>query len=93
MSRREEENIRNYNKRRNSCVGHWLKRWCLLVDVLKGMLKGKRERERKCYHLLDVNAMSWHTIYRSCERMKRAAEDTQTWRVDMPRPIYRQNIR
>ena len=34
-------------KRKRNWLGHWLRRNCLLKDVLEGMINGKKVRGRK----------------------------------------------
>ena len=50
-------------------MGHWLRRNCLLKDVLEGMVNGKKARGRRRYQMID-NFMI-NGLY---EVMKRKAE-------------------
>ena len=34
-------------------LGHWLRRNCLLIAALEGMVNGKNVRGRRRYHMLD----------------------------------------
>ena len=37
-------------KRKRNCLGHWLRRNCMLKDVLEGMVNGKKVRVGRRYH-------------------------------------------
>ena len=36
-------------KRKRNCLGHWLRRNCLLKEALEGMVNGKKVRGRRRY--------------------------------------------
>ena len=40
-------------KRKRNCLGHWLRRNCLLKDALEGKLNGKKVRGRRRYQMID----------------------------------------
>ena len=40
-------------KRKRNCLGHWLRRNCLLKDALEGMVNGKKVRVRRRYQIID----------------------------------------
>ena len=40
-------------KRERNWLGYWLRRNCLLKDVLEGMVNGKKVRGRKRYQMID----------------------------------------
>ena len=40
-------------KRERNCLGHWLRRNCLLKNVLEGMVNGKKIRGRRRYQMID----------------------------------------
>ncbi|KAJ4440032.1 hypothetical protein ANN_08163 [Periplaneta americana] len=40
-------------KRKRNWLGHWLRRNCLLKDALKGIVNGRRVRDRKIYQMTD----------------------------------------
>ncbi|KAJ4444950.1 hypothetical protein ANN_06749 [Periplaneta americana] len=40
-------------KRKRNWLGHWLRRNCLLKNVLEGMVNGRRVRSRRRYQMID----------------------------------------
>ena len=62
-------------KRKRNCLGHWLRRNCLLKDALEGMVNGKKVRGRR-YQMID-NIMV-NGLY---EDTKRKAEKRVEWRL------------
>ena len=40
-------------KRKTNWLGHWLRRNCLLQDVLEGMVEGKKVRGLRRYQMID----------------------------------------
>ena len=63
-------------KRNINWLGHWLRRNCLLKDVLKGMVNGKKVRGRGRYQVIDnimINGLYADT--------KRKAEKRVKWRM------------
>ena len=40
-------------KRERNCLGHWLRRNCLLKDALEGMANGKKFRGRRRYQMIE----------------------------------------
>ena len=63
-------------KRKRNCLGHWLRRNCLLMDALEGMVNGKKVRGRKRYQMID-NIM----ITGLYEDTERKAEERVEWRM------------
>ena len=63
-------------KRKINWLGHWLRRNCLLKDVLEGMVNGKKVRGRRRYQIID-NIMI-NGLY---EDTKRKAEIRVEWRM------------
>ena len=63
-------------KRKRNCLGHWLRRNCLLKDALEGMVNGKKVRGRRRYQMID-NIMI-NGLY---EYKKRKAEKRVEWRM------------
>ena len=63
-------------KRKRNWLCHWLRRNCLLKDVLEGMVNGKKVRGRRRYQMID-NIMI-NGLY---EDMKRKAEKRIEWRM------------
>ena len=39
-------------KRKRNCLGHWLRRNCLLKDALEGTINGKKVRGRRRYQMI-----------------------------------------
>ena len=65
------------NRKRN-WIGHWLRRECLLLTALEGLVEGKRGRGRRRYQMVDnikVEGSYW--------KMKRLAECRKEWRTTM----------
>ena len=63
-------------KRKRNWLGHWLRRNCLLKDVLEGMVNGNKIRGRRRYQMID-NIMI-NGLY---EDTKRKAEKRVEWRM------------
>ena len=63
-------------KRKRNCLGHWLRRNCLMKDPLEGMVNGKKVRGGRRSQIID-NIMI-HELY---EDMKRKAEKRVEWRM------------
>ena len=40
-------------KRRGNCLGHWIRRNCLLKDAVEGMINWKKVRDRRRYQMID----------------------------------------
>ena len=45
-------------KRKRNWLGHWLRRNCLLKNVLEGMVNGKKVRDRRRYQMIDNNVIN-----------------------------------
>ena len=64
------------SERKINWLGHWLRRNCLLKDVLEGMVNGKKVRGRRRYQMLDnimINGLN--------EDTNRKAEKRVEWRM------------
>ena len=40
-------------KRKRNWLGHWLRRTCVLKNVLEGMVNGKKVRDSRKYQMID----------------------------------------
>ncbi|KAJ4447675.1 hypothetical protein ANN_09682 [Periplaneta americana] len=71
LERVDEERmmLKLIRKRKRNCLGHWLRRNCLLKYTLEGMIDGRRVRDRRRYQIIDDIK-----IYGSYEETKRKAE-------------------
>ena len=56
-------------KRKRNCLGHWLRRNCLMKDALGGMVNGKKVHGRRRYQM--INNIMINELY---EDMKMNAE-------------------
>ena len=65
-------------KRKKNWIGHMLRRDCLLVNALEGLVCGRRRKGRRRYKLLDDIKQNG-----GYAEMKRAAEERGTWRATM----------
>ena len=63
-------------KRKRNCLGHWLRRNCLLKDALEGMVNGKKVRSRRRYQMIDSIMING-----PYEDTKRKAEKRVQWRM------------
>ncbi|KAJ4442508.1 hypothetical protein ANN_04095 [Periplaneta americana] len=64
------------SKRKRNWLGHWLRRNCLLEDVLEGMVNGRRVRGRRRYQMIhDIEI--YYGLY---EETKRKTENSEDWR-------------
>ncbi|KAJ4449015.1 hypothetical protein ANN_00409 [Periplaneta americana] len=62
--------LKHIRKRKMNWLSHWLRRNCLLKDVLEGMVNGRRVRDRRRYQMIDDIK-----IYESHGETKRKAEN------------------
>ena len=46
-------------KWKRNWLGHWLRRNCLLKGALEGMVNGKKVRDRRRYHIIDIILIKW----------------------------------
>ena len=63
-------------KRKRNWLGHWLRRNCLLKDVLEGMVNGKKVRDRRIYQMIDK--IRGATAPKSQDLQKRLLPDGST---------------
>ena len=63
-------------ERKRNCIGHWLRRNCLLRDALEGMVNGKKIRGRTRYQMID--SILINGLYAD---MKSKAEKRVEWRM------------
>ena len=74
-SGRRQNNARSDKEKKKNCLGHWLRRNCMLKDALEGMVNGKKARGRRRYHMIDI------MINELYEDTKRKAEKRVEWRM------------
>ena len=55
-------------EKEKNCLGHWLRRNCVLKDAVEGMVNGKKARGRRRYQMIDI------MINDLCEDTKKKAE-------------------
>ena len=61
-------------KRKRNWLGHWLRRKCVLKDVLKGMVNGKEVGRRRRYQMIDnfmINGLYEDTKRKAEKRVER----------------------
>lgn len=78
----EREILKTIRKRKRNWLGHWMRRDCLLIDVMEGTVNGRRGRGRRRYQMVDSIR-----IGNSYEKTKRGANDRTAWRAaceDLP---------
>jgi hypothetical protein len=50
---KERNTLHKTNRRKDNCFGHFLRRNCLLKDLIEGRIEGKRGRGRRRKPVLD----------------------------------------
>ena len=70
--------LERIKKRKRKCLGHWLRRNCLLKDALEGIGKGKKVRGRRRYQMIDNIMINLLQAYADT---RRKAEMRVEWRM------------